>query len=225
LGAEAAGVTVPSLVAVEARPIAEAYWRVRPSPRGSGADSASAAALPQARDARSGGHHLYVPFASASTTDADVVFDVASSIAEVPFDLRLRATGGEAEIRYSLDASLPGSPGALVFGAPLHIGKTTVIRAAAFEDGRQVSPVRTRTYLFPRDVLGTTDEGAVAAGFPATWGTYTDRRWRGQPVRARYGLEPASVAADAAAINAAMRVLPVLSVVAPIGDVFGDRGI
>ncbi len=67
-----------------------------------------------------------------------------------PFDLSVACANAAAEIRYTLDGSEPSADSAL-YTEPLHISDNAVIRAAAFIDGRLMSRITTRTYLFEQE--------------------------------------------------------------------------
>lgn len=193
-----------------------------PRPR---ADAAETAPLGASDAGRSIGSALYLPYASAAHTARTVLFSERSGARSTGFVLELRDTRPGGELRFTLDGSEPEPDRARLYGAPLPITRTTVIRAAAFADGERASAVETRTYVFPADVLWSTDEAAVAAGLPPTWGAYGDRRWDHAPVPARYGLDPVAAAEHGAAIQEALLRLPIVSVVAPPADLFGPDGI
>ena len=78
------------------------------------------------------------------------------------FDLTLRCTDSQAEIRFTLDGSVP-TRHSDVYEKPIKIGKTTVLRASAFRDRYVPSLPQTATYLFVNDVAVATDK---PAGYP-----------------------------------------------------------
>lgn len=119
---------------------------------------------------------------------------------------------------FTTNAELPEPASARRYTGAIRIGTTTVFRCAAFDGSGRASPVVTRTFVFPADVLRQT-----GAGFPATWGTN-----QGKPVPADYAMDP-EVTGDPAYRDDLMRglvALPMLSVVMTSADLFdGTRGI
>jgi hypothetical protein len=167
---------------------------------------------------------------------ADTTFSVDRGIfrtAAEAFDVEITTATPAATIIYTIDGSAPevDEAGAIVNGQaysmPLHIDRTTTLRAAAFKPGFIATNVDTHTYLFLDDVLRQSSTPPV--GFPATWGgTFTD-----------WGLDqdPASltlIAGDAdftlaearEVIADSLMALPTMSLVMDIDDIFGSsRGI
>nr|MCU0750016.1 CotH kinase family protein [Akkermansiaceae bacterium] len=74
-----------------------------------------------------------------------VSISLASGLYNSPQTIHLTSASGT--IRYTLDGSLPriDSP---VYGDPLSVSATTVVRARVFQAGRPPGPVETRTYFF-----------------------------------------------------------------------------
>ena len=70
-----------------------------------------------------------------------------------PFELTMNVKSPLAEIRYTIDSKEPTRGSGKIYSEPLMINKTTVIRAAAFEDGKAGSRVETQTYIFPDQVI------------------------------------------------------------------------
>lgn len=66
------------------------------------------------------------------------------------FELVLSTTMPDAEIRYTLDGSLPANSSAL-YSAPLTITQTTTLRAVTFAPGFLPSQALTHTYLFENE--------------------------------------------------------------------------
>ena len=86
-------------------------------------------------------------------------------------------------IYYTLNGSEPTTVGT-VYTAPLQVKGTTIIRAAAFTDGKRTSDITTATYLFPEDVLHQPD---APQGYPSEWGKYTQISGT---AKADYGMDP-----------------------------------
>ncbi|MCE9615853.1 MAG: lamin tail domain-containing protein [Lentisphaerae bacterium] len=70
-----------------------------------------------------------------------------------------------AQVRYTRDGSAPVT-NSMLYGGPLVISNTTILRARAFAFGHVPSDSITQTYLFLADVAR---QPANPAGFPATW--------------------------------------------------------
>jgi hypothetical protein len=82
-----------------------------------------------------------------------------------------------ATIYYTTDGSTPfqavtgvrSGTVATVYTAPVHIAKTTCLRAAAIKDGWYPSPVETQTYVFVKDVITQSPTGAKPGpGWPSS---------------------------------------------------------
>ena len=69
-----------------------------------------------------------------------VNFSVASRTFTIPFTLILATASPAAEIRYTLDGSIP-NPTSQLYGAGIAIQSTTRVRARAFESGLAAGPV------------------------------------------------------------------------------------
>jgi hypothetical protein len=70
------------------------------------------------------------------------------------FDLMISTDTPGAEIYYTTNnlSPSPTNPAASFYDGPVHIDRTTVVRAAAFKDGYVPSNVETHTYIFASDV-------------------------------------------------------------------------
>ena len=110
------------------------------------------------------------PGAANPADDESVHFSVPRGYYDRPFPLTLTTDWLDAEIRYTLDGTLPTATHGLVFDplAPLHVGRSTTIRAVAITPGATLAPT-TQTYVFLGDVLTQT-----GAGQPDTWGVHAD---------------------------------------------------
>ena len=154
----------------------------------------------------------------------DTVFDVDRGFHTEPFDVTIATTTPGATIRYTIDGTPPDDENGEIYTGPLRIERTTILRAAAFLDGWLPTNVDTQTYLFLEDILRQDRQATLAAGFPANWGGTSadygfDLRVMGQDGEAGFdGRYAASIRDD-------LRSIPTVSIVLPIADLFGGRGI
>ena len=103
----------------------------------------------------------------------DTKFSVNRGFFDVPFSLSITSSTASATVIYTTNGSLPSLTNGLVFTAPIPISRTTVIRAAAFQDGFQPSDADTETYIFVNDVIRQSPNGQAPPGWPASWGGNT----------------------------------------------------
>jgi len=143
-------------------------------------------------------------------------FSVRRGIFRDPFEVMLSSPGRRATIRYTLDGSAPSKSNGLAYDKPIVVDGTTLLRAATFKYGLSPSPVKTHTYLFPRDVV---NQPVVPDGFPEDWTGDTC------PVEAAADYEmdpeivkPPSPCADM--IEPALLSLPTLSIVTETANLF-----
>jgi hypothetical protein len=127
------------------------------------------------------------------------------------FSLVLASDTPGATIYFTTNGTPPSPTNGVVYGAPLSITNTTVMRAAAFAPGLLPSDAHTHSFLFTRDVIRQPD-GAPPPGWPASWGANS----------VDYGMDP-NVVNDAryrATIEGDLRAMPSLSVVMKLDDLF-----
>lgn len=161
------------------------------------------------------------------------VFSVVRGVFTSPFQLALSCTNSAASIRYTTDGSEPTATTGLLYGGPLTVSSTAVIRAAAFASGTIPSVTVTHSYVSLESVLAQRN---TPAGHPATWGTgdmiFSPARADTQ-VPADYEMDPEVVndptvrdgMTNAQRIRASFNELPVMSVVMKIDDMFGPNGL
>ncbi len=77
----------------------------------------------------------------------EVHFSVERGFFNAPFHLTLACPTAGAEIRYTLNGSVPALTNGFVFDAPILVVTTRVVRAAAFAPNRLPSRIQTHTYL------------------------------------------------------------------------------
>ena len=99
---------------------------------------------------------------------ADTTFSVDRGFHDEPFSVVIATQTFGAEIRYTTDGSRPTATYGQVYGEPIAIETTTVLRAAAFLPGHIATDVDTQTYIFLEDVL----EQTMPQGYPTTWGSW-----------------------------------------------------
>ena len=146
----------------------------------------------------------------------DVEFSVERGFYDSPFQLTLTTPTRAAQIRFTLDGSTPKLNTGIVYGVPLTISGTTVIRAAAFKPNYQDPNVVTKTYIFISDVLRQSPNGqAPGPGWPT--GSVN-----GQVVD--YGMDPDIVSDPrwAGLIEDALFDIPTISLVTDLANLF-DR--
>ncbi len=143
----------------------------------------------------------------------DTKFSVNRGIIEAPFDLVLSTATPGAEIRYTLDGSVPTASQGLVYAGPIRIERTTVVRAAAFKAEYRPTNVDTHSYLFLDDVVV---QPKNPPGFPASWAGVT----------ADYAMDPriTGAAAFADQMDDSLRALPSLAITTPVENLFGSAG-
>ncbi|MCE7937309.1 hypothetical protein DCC79_00665 [bacterium] len=144
----------------------------------------------------------------------------ARGLHDAPFDLVLSSNTAGATIRYTLDGSLPTEAHGQRYTGPITIDRTTTLRAAAFAPGYAPSPIETRSFLFPTDVAAQSNEVALSAGLPLTWGIVPDGRWAGQAVPSDYGVRAEIIARHGDTLAAALRSLPSVSIAMDPDDLF-----
>jgi len=163
---------------------------------------------------------------------ADTNFSVDRGFYDEPFDVAITTSTAGATIRYTLDGTPPSESHGTVYTAPIHVDRTTTLRAVAYKPGYVPTNVDTQTYIFLDDVIRQDYQATLAAGFPTSWnGTAPDygmdpdvigtfHPTTGQPLGGdRYG------GRYAATIREDLKSLPTLSIVMDIDDMFGSNGI
>ncbi len=148
------------------------------------------------------------------------VASVKSGLFEQPFKVVLSTTTPGAQIRYTLDGSVPTASSPLytspisIAGQPLKAA--VLLRAVAFRTGWLPSLPTTHTYLFPDHVV---TQPANPPGFPAVWDSPAPKN----DIPADYEMDPDIVnqGNNAAVIRAGLRQLPSLSIVTDVNLLFG----
>jgi hypothetical protein len=150
----------------------------------------------------------------------DTHFSVDRGFFDTPFQVEITTSTAGAEIRYTLDGSVPTATTGQVYADPIDIGATTILRAAAYQPGYLATDIDTQTYLFLDNVLQQS----------ATFG----KDGNGLPAYAAWGHAGSDWEVDPAITNAAnlnnrlttaeLRSVPTLSLTLPWEDMFGGGG-
>ncbi len=153
---------------------------------------------------------------------SNIVASHSRGFYEAPFDLVLSCPTPQTTIRYTTDGRPPSLSNTTTYTQPIRISRTTVLRAVAYRSGWRPSPLHTSTYLFLNDVVAQTRSNAIAAGFPTNWNAQA----------ADYGLDPRVVGSNdnfggkyTRTLKTDLQSVPSMSIVIPIGDMFGPQGI
>src|SRR5262249_18732213 len=112
---------------------------------------------------------------------SDVNFSVDHGYYNAPITVAITSATPGARIYYTTNGSAPTEASGILYGGPLTISRTTVLRAAAFKAGYVPSDMNTESYFFVNDIVRQTFQSTEAAGFPNTWGAFTG---------VDYGLDP-----------------------------------
>ena len=86
---------------------------------------------------------------------ADVTLVPGHGFMEEPFQLSMTAGFPGVEIRYTTDGQEPTRTTGQVYSGLINISGTTVVRAAAFEEGKAGSRVVTQSYIFKDQVIAS----------------------------------------------------------------------
>jgi len=139
----------------------------------------------------------------------DTKFSVKRGFYDAPFDVAITTGTSGAQIRYTLDGSMPSATTGTLYTGPIRISTTTTLRAIAYKAGYQPTNVDTQTYIFTSAVI----QQPANAG-PATWGGTNN-------TSPDYAMDPRIVSPNPAAVQDALKSLPVMSLVMPLDDWFG----
>jgi hypothetical protein len=132
-------------------------------------------------------------------------------------------------LAYTLDGSAPGPDNGTQVSAPddstgpiaeIAVSTTAILRAVAWGEGLEPSPVATHTYLYLDDVVR---QPVAPSGFPTTWDGMDQ-----DPVTADYEMDPEVVDDPAYAhdLLVGLTAIPTLSLVMDVDDLFGaDNGL
>jgi hypothetical protein len=155
---------------------------------------------------------------------ADTKFSMDRGFYTSPISVVITTATANATIYYTTNGSVPSPTNGFTYAAPVVIGRTTVLKAAAHKAGLEPSNVDTHTYLFLGDITQQDFQNVVALGFPTNWGT----------TAADYGLDPDVVGTNGidryggkytSSLSNDLRSLPSVCLALPVVDLFGPNGI
>lgn len=148
---------------------------------------------------------------------ADTKFSVNRGFYSTPQTVAITTTTSNATIRYTTNGDAPTATTGTAYSAPIVIGATTVLRAAAFRTGYVSSNVDTQTYIFTTDVVNQQLTGTAPAGWPAVGSTTQVMN---------YGMDLAinNDPVWGPQMQAALNAIPVLSVSSDLTSLFNVNG-
>ncbi|NQU22560.1 MAG: CotH kinase family protein, partial [Candidatus Nealsonbacteria bacterium] len=138
----------------------------------------------------------------------DTKFSVDRGYYDAPFDLEITTGTTGATIRYTLDGSEPTPTRGTLYTGPIHVSRTTTLRAFAFKEDMEPSDVDTQTYVFLDRVLQQTN--VAPAG--AHWDTAMDP-------------QVVNNTTQTYSVREGLVDLPTMSIVMSDTDLFGSNGI
>ncbi|HEV8291796.1 MAG TPA: CotH kinase family protein, partial [Tepidisphaeraceae bacterium] len=164
---------------------------------------------------------------------ADTSFSVDRGFYTQPFPLVITSDTSDAQIRYTLDGSVPTATTGFVYSGPVTIGPqlygtpggpakpgVIIVRAAAFKTGWIPTNVDTQTYIFLDSVITQDD-----AGLPVTWGGLGSGNTLKNPPGPDYAFDQNVINANIATIKNDLKSLSTVSLSMPLNDWFGAGGV
>jgi hypothetical protein len=135
--------------------------------------------------------------------------------------ITLTTTTPGAQIRYTLDGSVPSATNGTTYTAPFAVASTTTVRSTAIKAGFANAPAATNTYVFVASVL---NQGTGIPGFPngkqrffgAGSLTVPEDTAMDQAVISQY---------TPAVVSNALTAIPTMSLTAPVDSIFGATGL
>ncbi len=165
---------------------------------------------------------MTVPTPGAANSDTlygvveDVQFSHKRGFYEAAFDLVMATDTAGATIRFTTDGSAPSASRGTVYASPVHINRTTTLRAAAFKTGYRSSTSETQTYLFVEDVKRQSPNGEKpGSGWPSGG-------VNGQDIN--YGMDPDIVNSSQYGdlVDDALLAIPSISIVTDLDHLFSS---
>lgn len=156
---------------------------------------------------------------------ADTKFSVNRGFFDAAFPVEITTTTAGASIRYTTDGSLPTPTSGTLYTGPINVATTTTLRAIAYKDGWVSTNVDTQTYLFLDDVL--TQSAADVTQPYATWGhdkgDADSASGYNLDDESDWEMDPDVVNGNEAALKAALKSIPTVSLVMNWDDLFGGN--
>ena len=150
---------------------------------------------------------------------ADTQFSADRGFYDEPFPVEINTATEGATVRYTTDGSKPSDTHGTIYGGPVTISGTTVLRAIAYRADFRPSNVDTHTYLFLDQVL---QQPADPPGFPSNWNSIEGDQ------QSEYEMDPEVVGQlySEEEIKTGLRSLPTVCLSTDVDDLFdGDTGI
>ncbi|MEN6575486.1 MAG: lamin tail domain-containing protein, partial [Phycisphaerales bacterium] len=145
---------------------------------------------------------------------SDIEFSQKRGFYDASFDLALSCDTPDATIYYTIDGSKPYQPGGRMptgteYTRPIHVARTTCLRAIAVKPDWVPSRMETHTYIFLHNVAAQPPQ---PPGFPTTWGN----------LAADYAMDAAVLSNSQynEQLKPALLSLPSMSLVMAVGDLF-----
>lgn len=131
------------------------------------------------------------------------------------FELSISPKTPGRPVYFTTNGAAPSPASGQLYQGPIVVRSTTVLRAAAFQEGGKTSVTAAQTYIFPHSVLQQT-----GAGFPAAWGLN-----EGKLVSADYEMDPEIVnhSAYRGVLEDALKSIPTISIAMNQGDLFDPK--
>lgn len=144
-----------------------------------------------------------------------ITFDHASGYYEAPFNLVISTPDQDATIYYTTNGDTPRPTTAMRYSGKIRVSTTTIVRAAAFNQGNPQTSIGARTFLFLPAILKQT-----GAQHPTIWGTNGS-----QQIPAHYEMSKdlAESTASRRKVLEGLRSLPALSIVTDQENLFSTE--
>ncbi|MBM3823139.1 MAG: hypothetical protein FJ404_09675 [Verrucomicrobia bacterium] len=144
-----------------------------------------------------------------------VKFNQERGFFDKPFSLELKHSEPGVQIYYTLDGTEPKPESNRLYRDPIRVEKNTVIRTAAYQNGKRVGRETSRTFVFPKEIFRQSFDGMPPADWPFRWGGN----------RVDFGMDPRVVEDPlyAPELERALKSIPSLSLVMDLGDLFDEK--
>jgi hypothetical protein len=140
---------------------------------------------------------------------APIEFSVPSGFHDAPLEIELTSATQGAEIRYLRNGRAPSETLGTIYTRGIPVNGTTVLRAIAYKEGLDSTPIGTRTYLFLDKVIRQDRQSGQALGLPG----------------GDYDMDQTVVNQHAGTIRDDLRSIPTVALGMESEDLFGTTGI